>query len=178
MSRCRRTQAAVLASLLSLAAAAGLPAAPALLSPSPPRSGRPARGLPNGARHFLASALSGAAGVTALAPVEVVRLSFMAKGATMGDALASLSSPGGWFRGNSADTLATALKVGITMPTFALYKRGLTAVARRWGGLPDDAPAPRWAIFLAGALAGCTATCLTYPLDVVYADRLAARTPD
>ncbi len=67
---------------------------------------------------------------------------------------------------------------GPTMPTFALYKRGLTAVARRWGGLPDDAPAPRWAIFLAGALAGCTATCLTYPLDVVYADRLAARTPD
>ena len=34
-------------------------------------------------------------------------------------------------------------------------------------GMPEDAPTPRWAVFLAGALAGCTATCLCYPLDVV-----------
>ena len=34
-------------------------------------------------------------------------------------------------------------------------------------GVPEDAPTPRWAVFLAGALAGCTATCLCYPLDVV-----------
>ena len=33
--------------------------------------------------------------------------------------------------------------------------------------MPEDAPTPRWAVFLAGALAGCTATCLCYPLDVV-----------
>lgn len=151
-------------------ACAGLPAAPALLS-RPPASARAGERRPlfgNGARHFLASALSGAAGVTALAPVEVVRLSLMTnKDLTFKSAVALLGrSPAAWFRGNSADTLATALKVGITMPAFALYKRWLTSAAVRWGDLPGDAPSPRWAIFLAGALAGCTATVITFPLDV------------
>ena len=67
--------------------------------------------VPNSMRHFLASALSGAAGVTCLAPVEIVRLSFMSKGATFKGAVASLGTPEQWFRGNSADTLSTALKV-------------------------------------------------------------------
>lgn len=67
--------------------------------------------VPNGVRHFLASALSGAAGVTCLAPVEIVRLRFMAKGATFRSSVASLGAPDKWFRGNSADTLSTALKV-------------------------------------------------------------------
>ena len=42
--------------------------------------------------------------------------------------------------------------------------------------LPEDAPTPRWAVFLAGALAGCTATCLTFPLDVVRT-RIALECP-
>ena len=161
-------------------ACAGLPAAPALLS-RPPVRARASERQPlvgNGARHFLASALSGAAGVTALAPVEVVRLSLMTnKELTFKSAVALLGrSPAAWFRGNSADTLATALKVGITMPTFALYKRLLTSAAVRWSGLPEDAPSPRWAIFLAGALAGCTATVLTFPLDVART-RIALECP-
>ena len=119
--------------------------------------------LPNSVRHFLASACSGAAGVTCLAPVEILRLSFMSKGETFKGAVASLGAPKTWLRGNSADTLSTALKIGITMPTFALYKNAITTVCH----VPEDAPTPRWAVFLAGALAGCTATCLCYPLDVV-----------
>ena len=119
--------------------------------------------VPNSMRHFLASACSGAAGVTCLAPVEVLRLSFMSKGETFKGAVASLGAPKTWLRGNSADTLSTALKIGITMPTFALYKNAITTVCH----VPEDAPTPRWAVFLAGALAGCTATCLCYPLDVV-----------
>merc|ERR1740115_70168 len=119
--------------------------------------------VPNSMRHFLASACSGAAGVTCLAPVEILRLSFMSKGETFKGAVASLGAPHMWFRGNKADTLSTALKVGITMPAFALYKNVITTVS----GVPEDAPTPRWAVFLAGALAGCTATCLCYPLDVV-----------
>jgi hypothetical protein len=119
--------------------------------------------VPNSMRHFLASACSGAAGVTCLAPVEILRLSFMSKGETFKGAVASLGAPQMWFRGNKADTLSTALKIGITMPAFALYKNMITAVS----GMPEDAPTPRWAVFLAGALAGCTATCLCYPLDVV-----------
>jgi len=119
--------------------------------------------VPNSVRHFLASACSGAAGVTCLAPVEILRLSFMSKGETFKGAVASLGAPKTWLRGNSADTLSTALKIGITMPTFALYKNAITTVCL----VPEDAPTPRWAVFLAGALAGCTATCLCYPLDVV-----------
>ena len=67
--------------------------------------------VPNSMRHFLASACSGAAGVTCLAPVEVLRLSFMSKGETFKGAVASLGAPRMWFRGNKADTISTALKV-------------------------------------------------------------------
>ena len=67
--------------------------------------------VPNSMRHFLASACSGAAGVTCLAPVEILRLSFMSKGETFKGAVASLGAPQMWFRGNKADTLSTALKV-------------------------------------------------------------------
>ena len=67
--------------------------------------------VPNSMRHFLASACSGAAGVTCLAPVEILRLSFMSKGETFKGAVASLGAPHMWFRGNKADTLSTALKV-------------------------------------------------------------------
>ena len=69
--------------------------------------------VPNSMRHFLASACSGAAGVTCLAPVEILRLSFMSKGETFKGAVASLGAPQMWFRGNKADTLSTALKVSL-----------------------------------------------------------------
>ena len=123
----------------------------------------------NSARHFLASAFAGAAGVTALAPLEVIRIHMMMDSKqSLGSAMRALGGfkRGGWFRGNTADTLAAALKVGVTMPAYAVYKEWLTAAARRWGDLDDDAPAPRWSIFFAGALAGCTATLIAFPLDV------------
>ena len=144
--------------VLLASAHGGLPAAPqlstALNAKSSASSRKQAdRGRANGVKHFLASALSGAAGVTALAPIEVVRLQLMInKDMSFVGALGSLKD--GWFRGNSADTLAAALKVGVTMPAFAFYKRALTRAAVRWGELQEDAPAPRWVAFLAGALAG------------------------
>lgn len=174
----RAVRVSLLATLIG-GACAGLPAAPALLSRPPVSASAERRPLVgNGVRHFLASALSGAAGVTALAPVEVVRLSMISnRELTFKSAVAVLGkSPAAWFRGNSADTLATALKVGITMPTYSLYKRWLTSAAVRYNGLPEDAPSPRWAIFLAGALAGCTATVLTFPLEVART-RLALECP-
>ena len=129
----------------------------------------------NGLRHFAASALSGAAGVTALAPIEVIRLNMMVnKEMSFKGALRSLE--GGWFRGNTPDTISAAFKVGITMPAFAMYKRLLTSAAGRWNGREDCEPTPRWAVFVAGALAGCTATIITFPLDVART-RMAMECP-
>jgi len=123
--------------------------------------------LSNGARHFIASALSGAAGVTALAPIEVVRIQLMVNSNEgVRGAVRALGGVRGAFRGNTADALAAAIKVGMTMPAFKLYKQWLTAAAQRYGHLEEDAPLPQWAVFLAGAFAGCTATIVAFPLDV------------
>jgi len=119
-------------------------------------------------RHVLASAASGAVGVTALAPLEIIRVNLLLNGDwSLQTAVNSLK--GGWFRGNGADVAAGALRIGITMPTFALYKRlmqrGLCSLS---GADPDAPPArlPEWAIFASGALAGCTASVAYYPLEV------------
>ena len=123
--------------------------------------------LSNGARHFIASALSGAAGVTALAPIEVVRIQLMVNSNDgVRGAVRALGGVRGAFRGNTADALAAAIKVGMTMPAFKLYKQWLTAAAQRYGHLEEDAPLPQWAVFFAGAFAGCTATIVAFPLDV------------
>ena len=112
--------------------------------------------VPNSVRHVLAGACSGALGVTALAPVEIVRINMLAnRDWSLRTAVASLSS--GWFRGNTADVIAAAMRVGITMPAFAFYKDLLTR---------NDEPPSGSQVFLAGALAGCTATVVCFPLEV------------
>ena len=131
-------------------------------------SARPARSpLSNGVRHTVAAASSGAIGVSALAPLEMIRLNLVAgQQLNLGAALRQLEQ--GWFRGNGADALAAAARVGITLPVFAVYKRQLGALAARWDGAGSRRAAPpAWTVFGAGALAGCTAALATFPLDVV-----------
>lgn len=120
--------------------------------------------LSNGVRHTLASGMSGAIGVTALAPIEVLRVNLLVnRDLTMRAAVSSLKS--GWFRGNTADVLAAATRLGIMMPTFKLYK---DILLQRVGPASHDLadPSPGWVLFLAGALAGATATVVTFPLEV------------
>ena len=107
---------------------------------------------------MFAGAASGAIGVTALAPVEVIRVNLMVDG-DAADGCRSRSR-GAWWRGNTADVLSAAPRVGITMASFAMYKRLLTVALR-------EETTPQWAVFMAGALAGATATLATFPLDVV-----------
>ena len=121
------------------------------------------RKLPNSVRHILAGAASGAVGVTALAPLEVVRVNMMLKRTSFRTAMASLSA--GWYRGNTADVLAASMRVGITMPAFALYKQLLQRGVRAFNG-GESGGYERWTVFLAGALAGCTASIACYPLEV------------
>lgn len=117
--------------------------------------------IPNGVRHVMASAASGAAGVTFLSPIEIVRVNMMLNKESFTKSLGSLSA--GWFRGNGADVLAASVRIGVTMPAFKMYKQALI----RLSGGDEQMPAPRWAAFTAGALAGCTATIICFPLEVV-----------
>jgi hypothetical protein len=120
--------------------------------------------VPNGVRHVLASAVSGALAVSALAPVEVVRVNMLLHPDwSLQTAIKSLSS--GWFRGNTADVLFAATRVGITMPAFAFYKTMLQGLA----GSREEGAAllpPGVTAFIAGALAGCTASIACFPLEV------------
>lgn len=125
------------------------------------------RRVPNEVRHFVAAAGSGAAGVTLLAPLEVIRVNMMLNKESFRDTVSTLQS--GWFRGNSADVVAAALRVGVTMPTFSAYKRALVRVS----GVNEAQPVPRWVSFSAGALAGCTSAVLCFPFEVIRT-RLAA----
>lgn len=113
--------------------------------------------------------MSAVAGVTLLAPVEIMRLNMMVdRKLTLRAAFDALR--GGWFRGNSADVLAAAPRVGITMAAFAMYKdliEGSATVVSDWFDGPAYEPGSTWAVFLAGALAGATAQIATYPLDLV-----------
>ena len=130
--------------------------------PSPPRLAD----VPNSVRHVLASAASGAVGVTTLAPLEVMRVNMMVSGRGWSLRRAFASLEGGWYRGNSADVLAAAIRVGITMPAFATYKRLLQRASEEGS---SSSPPPEWTVLAAGALAGCTASIACYPLE--------ARTP-
>ena len=122
--------------------------------------------VPNGVRHVTAAAASGAAGVSILSPVEIVRVNMMVnQDWSVGQAIAS-SIKTGLFRGNTADTLSAALRIGVTMPAFGMYKRALQRMAAGSDGAAGDTP-PRWTTFVAGALAGSTAALIVFPLDVV-----------
>ena len=159
-------------SLALLVASASGRAVPAALvsttAPSPPsvidglkHPLRPVHRLPNGIRHILAGAVSGALGVTALAPMEVVRVNMLLnRDWSFKTAIGSLSA--GWFRGNTPDVIAAAARVGITMPAFAFYKNLLQQALGRDG----SQPAPKWAVLAAGALAGCSAAIVCFPLEV------------
>ena len=109
--------------------------------------------VPNGVRHVLAGAASGAIGVTALAPLELIRVNMLVKRDwSLAAAVASLQA--GWFRGNLADVLAASMRVGITMPTFALYKSMLQRGLRRFSNADPNAPLnplPEWGVFVSGA---------------------------
>jgi len=119
--------------------------------------------VPNSVRHVLASAASGAVGVTTLAPLEVMRVNMMVSGRGWSLRRAFASLEGGWYRGNSADVLAAAIRVGITMPAFATYKRLLQRASEEGS---SSSPPPEWTVLAAGALAGCTASIACYPLEV------------
>uniref|UniRef100_A0A7S4FAN5 Mitochondrial carrier protein n=1 Tax=Chrysotila carterae TaxID=13221 RepID=A0A7S4FAN5_CHRCT len=121
--------------------------------------------LPNVCRHLIAGAASSAVGVTLLSPLEVVRLQLMTnRQMSVRDALLSLKR--GWFRGNLADVLGAAPRAGITMASFAVYKRVLSNLGPTRDGTDTSGLSPGWAVFVAGALAGATATLATYPLDL------------
>ena len=132
--------------------------------PLPSRAGL--LSLPNGCRHVLASALSGAAGVTMLAPLEMLRVNMMINREwSLQQTFSALRKRGAWYSGNRADVFSAAARVGVTMPVFALYKRALRRVVNGPGS--EEQPQPGWTIFAAGALAGCTASLLVFPLDLV-----------
>lgn len=119
----------------------------------------------NGVRHTLAAAASGALGVTALAPLELMRINLLSRDATLQSAARSLSS--GWFRGNTADVLAAALRIGITMPAFSWFKTALRRPLVTAGVIDhESATLPGWAVFTAGALAGCSASFVCFPFEV------------
>ncbi|EOD27715.1 hypothetical protein EMIHUDRAFT_450067 [Emiliania huxleyi CCMP1516] len=107
--------------------------------PSPPRLAD----VPNSVRHVLASAASGAVGVTTLAPLEVMRVNMMVSGRGWSLRRAFASLEGGWYRGNSADVLAAAIRVGITMPAFATYKRLLQRASEEGS---SSSPPPEWTV--------------------------------
>lgn len=111
--------------------------------------------IPNGVRHAAASAASGALGVTALAPLELIRVNMLVKRESLKTAMRSLST--GWYRGNTADVLAASARIGITMPTFALYKRLMRHALAALNLHDGEGRLPEWAVFASGALAGCTA---------------------
>lgn len=133
----------------------------------------------NTVRHSLAGAISGAVGVTLLAPVEIMRLNMMVdRKLTLRAAFDALR--GGWFRGNSADILATAPRIGITMIAFAMYKDlvdvSASAMSAQLGG-PAYEPGSKWTVFLAGALAGATAQAYPHPSLLSCSPERPAATP-
>ena len=68
---------------------------------------------------------------------------------------------------HAPEAQGSSLRCRCTGPGVPIRTAHLRTWAAQVSGVPEDAPTPRWAVFLAGALAGCTATCLCYPLDVV-----------
>lgn len=162
----RRGWLATLALLLASVDAAARPCrgGACVCAAKPKKEARGRLVVPNTARHVLASATSGAIAVTLLAPVEVIRVNMVVNsGLTLRAALTSLR--GAMFRGNTADVIAGSMRLGIIMPAFALYKQTAANLLARVGPA-DDAKLPGWAVFGAGALAGCTATCILFPLEV------------
>ena len=69
---------------------------------------------------------------------------------------------------HAPEAQGSSLRCRCTGPGVPIRTAHLRTWAAQVSGVPEDAPTPRWAVFLAGALAGCTATCLCYPLDVVH----------
>ena len=129
--------------------------------------GSPLERIPNTVRHAIASATAGAASVTVVAPIEIIRINVMnSKGLSIKTVLSSLKG-GMALRGNTADVIQGASRTGIILPAFALYKQAARQVAARCDPeFTSESPTPRWAIFCAGALAGATATSILFPLEV------------
>lgn len=122
--------------------------------------------IPNAARHVMASSMSGAIAVTVLAPLEVIRLNLLSNPEiSLRAAFSSLK--GARFRGNTADVISGSARIGIIMPAFSFYKGLAGKLATQLDPSRDpDAPVPGWGIFAAGAMAGCTATAILFPLEV------------
>ena len=135
-------------------------------APRPTPGRYPWESLPNTVRHVIASASSGAIAVTVLAPLEVVRVNLLVNpDVSLRTVVDSLK--GARFRGNTADVISGAAKLGITMPAYYFFKDIASNIASKLDpSRGEDAPVPTWGLFAAGALAGCTATAILFPLEV------------
>ncbi|CAD7960231.1 unnamed protein product [Amoebophrya sp. A120] len=131
-------------------------------APSPPLSR---------AMLFCSGSVAGLAGKTATAPLDRVRILYQVnpdRAFTLSSAIKTgrtiYRNTGllGLWRGNATVAVRSVPYAGIqftTFPTYDQYFRGSLS--------------PGYAKFAAGAAAGCTATTLTYPLDLIRA-RMAA----
>ena len=159
----------------------GAAAAPAAAAAAPPGPGELLAGgnalaalaaCPRGAYFFAAGALAGAVGKTVIAPLDRVKVLLQVRGAMATGAVQRAAADGsvgralkaivreegvrGLWKGNVPQILRVVPYAALQLVGYEEYKR-LLQVREGDGGKR----------MLAGALAGVTATALTYPLDTL-----------
>lgn len=122
--------------------------------------------------YLLAGGLGGVASKSVTAPLERVKIVAQTRPTrtTTAQIAAQIVREEGWrglFRGNTAEVLRVFPFAGLVCFSYTLLVGWLPA------GPEYDGYEPVWR-FVSGGLAGCLATCCTYPLDVLRA-RLATQ---